>query len=229
MDTPETSSGKTRDEIAAAYKSEPWWYDVRGFFILTFAYNSTLWSQLRFFGPQFGPRHLEVACGTGTLLELVLHWRRWKKLPAVDLTGVDYAESMLAGARHRFKGKPGMRFLHADAAAMPFDADAFDTVCVANSVHCFPDVDGALRGIHRVLKPGGTLAANVLLFPRTPWPFNAIAERINRWGIRKGILYTPYEQQDIVARIRAAGFELRSAEVSGNCLNVLAVKPVPGV
>lgn len=229
MDTPEPSSGKTRDEIAAAYKSEPWWYDVRGFFILTFAYNSTLWEQLRFFGPQFGPRHLEVACGTGTLLELVLRWRRWKKLPAVDITGVDYAESMLAGARYRFRGKPAMRFLHADAAAMPFDADAFDTVCVANSVHCFPDVDGALRGIHRVLKPGGTLAANVLLFPRTAWPLSAIAGRINRWGIRKGILYTPYEQQDILARVRAAGFEVRSATVSGNCLNVLAAKPATQV
>ncbi len=60
---------KSRDEIAAAYASPPWWYDVRGFFILTFAYNSTIGRQLRFFGANFGPRHLEVACGTGTLLQ----------------------------------------------------------------------------------------------------------------------------------------------------------------
>ena len=49
-------AAKTRDEIAAAYKSAPWWYDVRGFFILTFAYNSTLTPQLRFFGPQLRRR-----------------------------------------------------------------------------------------------------------------------------------------------------------------------------
>ena len=38
---PAGGSGKSAEEIAEAYKSEPWWYDVRGFFILTFAYNST--------------------------------------------------------------------------------------------------------------------------------------------------------------------------------------------
>ena len=59
MNDPKPVVGKTRDEIALAYKSEPWWYDLRGFFILTFAYNSTLPSQLRFFGPNYGPRHME--------------------------------------------------------------------------------------------------------------------------------------------------------------------------
>jgi len=217
--------GKTRDEIAKAYKSEPWWYDVRGFFILTFAYNSTLTSQLRLFGPNFGERHLEVACGTGTLLELMLRWRRWKKLPAVPIVGVDYAESMLAGARNRFEGKPGLEFMHADVAEMPFDTGAFATANVANAIHCFPEVDAGLRDVFRVLKPGGTMAANVLLVPRGRWPFRGIAERINRWGIRKGILFTTYEQADIRRRLLSAGFELITEGVSGNCYNVLARKP----
>ncbi len=223
MQTPTTP--KSREAIAAAYKSEPWWYDVRGFFILTFAYNSTLTEQLRFFGPNFGAQHLEVACGTGTLLELIFHWRRWKKLPNVQVVGVDYAEPMLAGARHRFAGKPDLEFLHADVAEMPFAADSFDTANVANAVHCFPDVDGGMRGVLRVLKPGGTMAANVLLFPRGRWPLRPLAERINRWGMRKGILYTPYERNDIRQRIIAAGFEIVTEGVSGNCYNVLARKP----
>jgi ubiquinone/menaquinone biosynthesis C-methylase UbiE len=217
--------GKTKEQIALAYKSEPWWYDVRGFFILTFAYNSTLGEQLRFFGPNFGPRHLEVACGTGTLLEWFLRWRRWKKLPRVRIVGVDYAETMLAGALHRFKDDPDLEFLHADVANMPFDSDSFDTANVANAVHCFPDVDGGLRDILRVLKPGGAAALNVLLYPRGIWPFKAIAARINRWGVRKGILYTPYERDDIRRRIVEAGFHIESDVVSGNCYNVLARKP----
>jgi ubiquinone/menaquinone biosynthesis C-methylase UbiE len=216
---------KTKDDIAEAYKAEPWWYDVRGFFILTFAYNSTLTGQLKFFGPHFGPRHLEVACGTGTLLDLMLMWRRWTKLPPVQIVGVDYAESMLAGARHRFKGKPGLEFLHADVAEMPFDGASFDTANVANALHCFPDVDGGLRGVFRILKPGGTMAANVLLFPRGRWPLRGIAERINRWGIGKGILVTPYQQADVRRRILAAGFEIVADHVSGNCYNLLARKP----
>src|SRR5580765_303994 len=144
---------KSRDEIAAAYASPPWWYDVRGFFILTFAYNSTLPRQMRFFGRNIGPRHLEVACGTGTLLEIVLRWRRWKGLPSSQISGVDYAETMLAGARHRFAKTPGIELRHADVAALPYGDGQFDSVNIANAVHCFPDVDGGLRDVLRVLKP----------------------------------------------------------------------------
>lgn len=215
---------KTRDEIARAYSSPPWWYDVRGFLILTFAYNSTLGNQLRFFGPNFGARHLEVACGTGTLLSMVLRWRRRQGMPLSSVVGIDYAESMLAGAIRRFARNPDVEIRHADATSLPFPDGNFDSANIANAVHCLPDVDGALRETHRVLKPGGTLAANVLLYPRGRWPWNAIAERINRWGMRKGILYTPYEQDDIRARILAAGFEILHESISGNCYNVLARK-----
>lgn len=218
-------SGKSRDEIAAAYVSKPWWYDARGFFILTFAYNSTLPEQLRFFGRNYGPEHLEVACGTGTLLELILRWRQWKKLPQVHIIGIDYAESMLAGAMRRFAGKPRIEFEHADAAELPFVGNRFDTANIANSVHCFPDVNAALKDILRVLKPGGTLAANVLLFARGGWPLKPIADRINDWGIKKGILYTPYHLDDVRARFVSVGFEVVSDGVSGNCYNILVRKP----
>ena len=219
------NTGKTRDEIAQAYSSEPWWYDIRGFFILTFAYNSTLGVQLRFFGPHMGENHIEIACGTGTLLEWFLRWRRWHKLPNVKITGIDYAESMLAGAMHRFAGNDKITLQHADAAHLPFADGTFDTANIANSIHCFPAVDDALRDVLRVLKPGGTLAANVLLYPRGIQPLKWIAERINAWGIRKGILYTPYELDDIRRRIIAAGFEIDREVKSGNTYNVVARKP----
>lgn len=220
------TSGKTRDEIAEAYSSEPWWYDIRGFFILTFAYNSTIGTQMRFFGPNFGPQHLEVACGTGTLLEMVLSWRRRRSLPDVEVTGIDYAPSMLAGAKKRFAKNPHVHLQHADAAALPFPDNHFDTANIANSIHCFPTVDGALRDILRVLKPGGTLAANVLLYPRGFAPLRAIAQGINDWGMRKGILYSPFEQSAIREKILAAGYEIAKEFTSGNTWNVVARKPV---
>jgi ubiquinone/menaquinone biosynthesis C-methylase UbiE len=218
------SVAKSRDEIAEAYKSPPWWYDIRGFLILTFAYNSTLGAQLRFFGPSMGTTHLEVACGTGTLLAFVFKWRRRRKLPPTHVVAIDYAESMLAGARRRFVGRTDVDVRHADAAALPYPDATFDTASIANAVHCLPDVESALADVFRVLKPGGTFAANVLLYPRGIQPLRAIAERINRWGIRKGILYTPYHAEDVRARFRAAGFEITHEFISGNCHFVLARK-----
>jgi ubiquinone/menaquinone biosynthesis C-methylase UbiE len=224
-DSEKKTAGKSRDQIAAAYKSEPWWYDARGFFILTFAYNSTISAQLRFFGPNVGKNHIDVACGTGTLLGLILKWRRWKKLPSGHIVGVDYADTMLAGARHRFAGRADLEFLHADAADLPFADGVFDTANIANAVHCFPDVDGALRGVFKVLKPGGTLAANVLLYPRGDGMLARLAATINDWGVRKGILYTPYHQDDIRRRFLTTGFTLDFEERLGNCYNILARKP----
>ena len=215
---------KTREEIAAAYDSQPWWYDLRGFLILTFAYNSTLTHQLRFFSPNFGPRHLELACGTGTLLDMVLRWRKWKRQPEVSIVGVDYAEPMLAGAERRFAGRKNIELRHADAAALPYPDASFDTVNLANAIHCLPNVPGALREVARVLKPGGTFATNALLYPRGPWPFRQIARRIDEWGMRKGILYTPFEPSEVRRHIAAAGFEVVREKIAGNCLDVLARK-----
>ena len=135
---------------------------------------------------------------------------------------MDAAEAMLEGARRRFADDDAVTVKHADAAELPFADAAFDTVNIANSVHSFPEVDAALRESFRVLRPGGTLAASVRLYPRT---LQAIAERINRWGMRKGILHPPYSAGDIRARFTRAGFEVVEKDISGNCYNLLLRRP----
>jgi SAM-dependent methyltransferase len=214
---------KARDEIAGAHS---WWYDVRGFLTQCFAYNSSPGKQLRFFGRNFGPKHLEIACGTAMFLALMLKWRSLHHMDSVSVTAIDHAESMLVGAHWRFKGNPDVEIRRADAAALPFADNSFDTANIANSVHCFPDVGGALRDALRVLKPGGSLAANVLLYPEGKGLLAWIANRINAWSAMKGILVTPYHRDDIRSRLLEAGFEIASETVSGNCYNVLLRKPL---
>jgi ubiquinone/menaquinone biosynthesis C-methylase UbiE len=114
---------------------------------------------------------------------------------------------------------------HADAAQLPFADGSFDTANIANSIHCFPAVDDALRDIFRVLKPGGTLAANVLLYPDGVAPLRWAAQRINDWGIRKGILYSPFREEDLRKRMLDIGYEVSREFKSGNTWNVVVRKP----
>lgn len=212
--------------LERAYDSPSWWYDVRGFFILTFSYNSSLWRQIRFFEKNVSDHHLEVAIGSGTLLSMILAWHRLRGGRVTRLTGVDYAAPMLAGARRRFKNNPRVRLEQRDVARLGDPDNTYRSANIANAIHCFPDVDGGLREIFRVLRPGATLRFNALLYPtRGPRFLRDIAARINRWGMRKGILHQPYMTEDILARARAAGFTIESAERAGHSLEVVAHKP----
>jgi ubiquinone/menaquinone biosynthesis C-methylase UbiE len=111
-----------------------------------------------------------------------------------------------------------------DVAHLLYDDDAFESINIANGFHCFPDPDGALRETYRVLKPGGTLATNVLLYPRGLQPLRWIAQRIDDWGKRKGLLIEPFELDDIHHRFVEAGFSIVSEDVRGNTVNLLAQK-----
>lgn len=225
MNTSYDIAPTTLQKIEKAYDSPPWWYDIRGFFILTFSYRSTLGFQIKFFGKNIKANHLEVAIGTGTLFGMILNWCKRKKMPLQKICGIDYAEPMLQGARERFKNNSKVQLAKVDVTRMPFNSNSFDSVNIANSVHCFPEVDKAFKEIFRVLKPDGTLAMNVLLYPRGIWPLKNIAERINNWGMKKGILFTPYEHHDIIQKMQQAGFEVVTEQISGNALNLLVKKP----
>ncbi len=212
------------DKIEKAYSSTPWWYDVRGFFILTFAYRSTLPAQIRLFSRNMGPRHLESAIGTGTLFELVLKWRKLRRRPTSKITGFDYAPKMLEGALYRFRNESQVELEVGDATKLAYESETFDTVNIANAVHCFPDVQAAFEEVHRVLKTGGTFAANVLTPPKGNGLLDRIAKRINRWGIKKGILYRPYAKKEIREILEKLQFEFVYEHESGNCYEFIVKK-----
>lgn len=212
------------EKIDKAYSSPPWWYDVRGFFILTLSYQATLWEQVAFFSKHMKKDHLEIAMGTGTLLDFILKWRAFTKQPKLNITGFDYAESMLNGAKKRFKNRSDIKLLRADATNLDFPDNSFDSASIANAIHCFPEIMPSLKETYRVLRPSGTLAVNVLIYPHSKGLRGKVANAINDWGIKRGILVTPYEESDIKNKIMEAGFKIQSDFVSGNTYNIVAEK-----
>jgi ubiquinone/menaquinone biosynthesis C-methylase UbiE len=102
-----------------------------------------------------GQRVLDVACGTGVI---VLH-----AAPilgsAGHLVGVDLNSNMLDVAREHAPthGAP-VEWRQGDAASLPCSSSEFDVVICQQGLQFFPDKSGALREMHRVLKPGGLVA-----------------------------------------------------------------------
>jgi SAM-dependent methyltransferase len=103
-----------------------------------------------------GLRVLEVACGTGIVTR-----RLRQALPAsASLVATDLNAAMLEYAR---AAQPAgdVRWLVADAQALPFEDGSFDVVACQFGVMFLPDKALGFREARRVLAPGGVLLANV--------------------------------------------------------------------
>lgn len=94
---------------------------------------------------------LEIATGPGLLAKHVAH-------AAKRIVATDYSEGMIREAK---KGSypPQLTFAVADATALPYPADSFDVVLIANALHVMPEPELALEEIDRVLRTGGLLIA----------------------------------------------------------------------
>lgn len=213
------------NKMQRAYSDPPWFYDVRGFFILTFAYRDTLWRQVAFFEKNMHKEHAELAVGSGTLLSFILRWRARTKKPIISISASDVVPSMLESTRTLSKKYPQVHVVHADATALPYINESFASINMANAIHCIEDIDRALSESYRVLKPGGTFAFNTILYPKNNSLLNTLSKKINAWGIKKGIVFTPYYEDDIRRKLLATGFNIVEATVYGNSLYVLVERP----
>lgn len=92
---------------------------------------------------------LELAAGPGVLSYEIA--RRCKSLEATD-----FSEKMIAEAKKK-QTSSNLHFSVQDATKLPYKAERFDAVVIANALHIMPDPDTALQNIHRVLKPQGLL------------------------------------------------------------------------
>ena len=102
-------------------------------------------------------RLLDVGSGTGTVSLAAL--QRW---PEAEVDAIDASREMVLATQAGAAQHPGaanrFRAVTAFADALPFPDDTFDAVVSSFVLQLVPNRFRALREIHRVLRPGGSLA-----------------------------------------------------------------------
>jgi ubiquinone/menaquinone biosynthesis C-methylase UbiE len=143
--------------------------------------------------------------------------------PGKDITALDISPKMIEQARERIAAYDGtLRAEVMDVHDMTYPADSFDQVFTSCTFCSVPDPVKGLRGLHRVLKPGGGL----FMFEHTGSryaPFRQMMDLMTLMTSKIG----PDMNRDTVSNVRAAGFEV--TEVNNIFLDVVktikAVKP----
>jgi SAM-dependent methyltransferase len=138
-----------------------------------------------------GARLLEIGCGMGTdLLQFARGGAR--------CTGVDLTPRSVEITRRRFAlyGLSGA-FMITDGERLPFASESFDVVYSNGVLHHTPDTAGAIREVHRVLRPGGT--AKVMLYHRNS--LNYWFEIVLRRGLLGGEFLRGRSAEEIMSRV----------------------------
>jgi len=112
--------------------------------------NAALWrvATTRAVAPRAGETILDVAAGTGTSSASLAR-------NGASVVAADFSEGMIEVGRQRQAGNPFIRFVQADAMALPFDDDSFDAVTISFGLRNIVDPKKALAEFYRVVRPGG--------------------------------------------------------------------------
>lgn len=150
---------------------------------------------------QAGGRTLEVAIGTGLNLPLY---------PSdLSLTGIDLSPEMLAIARARAEslGRE-VDLREADAQALPFEDESFDTVVCTYSLCNVPDDAVAVAEMSRVLKRGGRVIL-VDHIRSAVTPIHWLQQLLEPLSVRSD---GDHLTRRPMLHVKAAGFEIESRD-----------------
>ncbi|MBI4327871.1 MAG: class I SAM-dependent methyltransferase [Chloroflexi bacterium] len=139
-------------------------------------YYTAYWME-RLGGRVEGGRVLEVGCGRGVGVQIIL-----ERFGAASVEAIDLDPSMIESARRRLaaRGLVEVRLSVGDVTRIQASDATFDAVFDFGAIHLEPEWPRALAEVRRVLKPGGRFffewVTGRLL--RLPYPF--VTERFGR-------------------------------------------------
>ena len=92
---------------------------------------------------------IDMGCGVGWATR-VLAQRASRGI----VLGVDLSDRMIAQACREYRNPPNVLFLVADASALPWPDNFFNSLFSVESIYYYPDLNAAFSEVHRVLRPG---------------------------------------------------------------------------
>jgi ubiquinone/menaquinone biosynthesis C-methylase UbiE len=104
-------------------------------------------------GAASGASALEIGCGRGTGIDVIL-----QQFEVARVCGIDLDPLQIERARKRLHAKHHERvtLMCGDAERLPFADTSFDAVFDFGVLHHLPDWQSGIAEVRRVLKPGGT-------------------------------------------------------------------------
>jgi SAM-dependent methyltransferase len=129
-----------------------------------------------------GRRYLDAGCGNGFITELVA--------PGFDeVVGIDVEEARLEDFRAHVGGKSNFLILSMSAASIEFPNESFAFITSFEVLEHVPDLEGSVREMVRVCRPGGIVVISV---PQVWFPFENHGARIGKRTYERKIPVLPY-------------------------------------
>lgn len=110
-----------------------------------------------------GARVLDLCCGTGDMIRLLLEQNR-----SLEVVGVDFSPRMLEAAREKLKDFPQVTLMNGDAMALPFPDGAFDAAVLSFALRNTENYAQVLGELSRVVRPGGMVCCVDSFSPTLP-------------------------------------------------------------
>jgi demethylphylloquinol methyltransferase len=149
------------DQIAPVYDRLNGWLSLG---------QHRIWKQMaiQWAGPKPNGINADLCCGSGDLTLMMAHRLRGHG----QVLGIDFSHQQLAIAQQRAQGLPwakSIQWIESDVLQLPLADNTVDALTMGYGLRNVADIPGALKEIHRVLKPQSRAA--ILDFNRSasPW------------------------------------------------------------
>ncbi len=147
------------------------------------------------FRPHLRGRAAEFGAGLGTISERIL-----PSVSSLDL--VEPSPNLVGQLRRRFANEPTVSVFAEtlETRIEQGEPETYDTVVMVNVLEHIEDDAAAVAGLHRMLKPGGTL---LVFVPAMPFLFSRLDEVVGH--------YRRYTKDVLTRCLAEAGFDVRFA------------------